>query len=594
MTVNRIFVAAAVTSAASLAGTSLPINAQGALAIGFVRITNGLNGEPSNGDSAGPSISADGRFVTFGSFASNLVPDDTNGTIDVFVYDRVARTTKRESVGSGGGQANGGSGNSSLSAEGRYLVFSSSATNLVPGVTTPAGGSADSHIYVRDRVLDVTTLVDRTVAGGVDAYPSSSPGMSDDGRYVAFQSTSPNLVADDTNGCQDVFVRDVSAGTTERVSVSTGDEACRFSSNSQPSMTADGRYIAFTSYAHPVDRPTEWALAVLLRDRIAQTTTLETFGGHPLLSGDGRFLTFYAPLGASQGDYVRDRTTGQVTGPLRVYPTATTSHTSRTTPYVTYVSHALFPDGSADEAFLFDPIGQTTTPIAPGVYVSSLSGVEGNAVALSSKVALVPAPTNEVYDIYVAAAVDSHAPGSPRDLAASVAGTELTLTWDPPSTGDAPVSYVIVAGSQPGRTDDAILSTGSTATRFSATVPPSSAFYIRVHATNAAGTSPPSNEIAAIIGSGLRPPMDLAAAVDGSTVTLTWSVQLGDLSPTGYVIEAGSSTGASNLASISWPGGFRRSYVATGVPAGTYFVRLRATNRSGTSLPSNEVMIVVG
>lgn len=85
-----------------------PVAAQGAPAIGFVRITNGLNGEPSNGDSAKPAISADGRFVAYGSFASNLVSDDTNGTLDVFVYDRIARTTRRESVGSGGGQADAG------------------------------------------------------------------------------------------------------------------------------------------------------------------------------------------------------------------------------------------------------------------------------------------------------------------------------------------------------------------------------------------------------------------------------------------------------------------------------------------------------
>lgn len=562
--------------------------AQAATGLGFIRITNGWNGEPSNGDSGTPAISADGRFVAFVSSASNLVPNDTNGVEDVFVYDRSARTMTRESVAAGGSQANNFSAAPSLSADGRYVVFRSLATNLVPDVTKPPGGSGINHIYVRDRVLDVTTLVDRTLAGGVDAVNGSTePVMSDDGRFVAFTSSSPDLVAGDTGGCSDVFVRDVLAGTTELVRGPTDGAAC--AKGSQPTITADGRYVAFSSSV------VFGSSDVFIRDRTGQTTTFEVTGAQALLSGDGRFLAFFAVagLGPRQGTYIRDRTTGQVAGPLRTYPTISIPHMSRTTPYLAYVSRALLPSAPApDEAFVLDLIGQTTLSLAPGIFISEVSGVSSNALALVTKVALVPSPANDVNDIYVAATADSHAPGAPGNLAASISDTTVTLTWSPPSTGDAPVSYVIVAGSQPGRTDQAIFSTGSTATTFSASVPPSSRFYIRVHAANGAGTSPPSNEVAAVIGSGLRPPLNLTATVSGSTVTLTWDVQPGE-TRFGYIVEAGSSSGLSDLASIYRNGDFPRSYVATGVPAGTYFVRLRATNALGASLPSNEVMITV-
>src|SRR5213595_159425 len=110
------------------------------------RVSMDSAGNEGNGGSGGPAISADGRFVAFASYASNLVPGDTNGVADVFVHDRQTGTTKRVSVNSAGTQGNGGSGSPAISADGRFVAFSSYATNLVPGDTN---GVVD--VFVHDR-----------------------------------------------------------------------------------------------------------------------------------------------------------------------------------------------------------------------------------------------------------------------------------------------------------------------------------------------------------------------------------------------------------------------------------------------------------
>src|SRR5437870_11408253 len=130
--------------------------------LSFTRITIGLNGELSNGDSETPSLSANGRFVAYTSESSNLVVGDTNGVRDVLVFDRSTGLTTRESVSSSGEQANGPADSPVVSSDGRFVGFISWATNLV------AGTERTSHIYLRDRALGTTTLVDRTLSGVPD------------------------------------------------------------------------------------------------------------------------------------------------------------------------------------------------------------------------------------------------------------------------------------------------------------------------------------------------------------------------------------------------------------------------------------------
>jgi Tol biopolymer transport system component len=181
------------------------------------RVSVGPGGQQAiaGGASTFPAISAGGRFVVFDSFASNLVAGDTNDTVDVFVRDRVAQVTRRVSVGPGGHQANEGSFSPAISAHGRFVVFWSDASNLVAGDT-----NQHRDVFVRDRVEQVTGRVSVGPGGHQANERSFAPAISADGRFVAFASDASNLVAGDTNGATDVFVRDRMAQVTRRVSVS--------------------------------------------------------------------------------------------------------------------------------------------------------------------------------------------------------------------------------------------------------------------------------------------------------------------------------------------------------------------------------------
>ena len=251
--------------------------------------------------SGGPAvcISADGRYVAFASTAWNLVAGDTNATQDIFVRDRQLGTTERVSVSSAGAQADGYNGWSflSISADGRYVAFASSATNLVAGDTN---GAID--VFLRDRQLGTTERVSVDSSGSQEDSDASYPWVTPDGRYVAFSSDASNLVAGDTNGTPDVFVRDRQLGTTERVSVgSGGSQANGFSY--APSISADGRFVAFYSDAPDlVPGDTNGWGDIFLRDRQLGTTTRISVSSagvqgngncaFPSISADGRYVAF--------------------------------------------------------------------------------------------------------------------------------------------------------------------------------------------------------------------------------------------------------------------------------------------------------------
>jgi len=195
--------------------------------------------------SAEQAISADGRYIAFESDASNLVAGDTNKATDVFVQDRRTGSTSRVSISSNGGQANGSAAAPAVSADGRYVTFSSTASNLTPGHTDQSW-----DVFVRDLRTSTTTWVSTSTLGTEGDSPVGSlmSVISADGRYVSFMSTAGNLVSGDTNGVEDVFVRDLRTGITTRASVSrTGIQAN--ADSRLPQISADGRYITFFSYA---------------------------------------------------------------------------------------------------------------------------------------------------------------------------------------------------------------------------------------------------------------------------------------------------------------------------------------------------------
>ncbi len=183
------------------------------------RVSVASDGTEGNDLSEVPALSADGRFVAFDSVATNLVPNDTNGATsslngyDVFVRDRLIGTTERVSVTSLGGEGNGPSSLPSISPDGRYISFSSSATNLVENVAPIV-----IDAFVHDRLTGTTELVSRCKVGqaACSEFTPGKPGNHDskfstltsDGRFVAFESLADNLISGDTNFATDIYVRD--------------------------------------------------------------------------------------------------------------------------------------------------------------------------------------------------------------------------------------------------------------------------------------------------------------------------------------------------------------------------------------------------
>jgi Tol biopolymer transport system component len=286
------------------------------------RISVGSSGQQSNDYSFHPAISADGRFVAFESYATNLVAGDTNGISDVFLRDRKLQVTRRISVGAGGQQANGYDAYlyPAISAHGRFVAFNSGASNLVAGDTNNR-----FDVFVRDRKLQVTRRISVGAAGQQAKGYCFSPAISAHGRFVAFNSGASNLVAGDTNHTFDVFVRDRKAQLTRRVSVGpAGQQSNDYSFD--PAISADGRFVAFSSYAsNLVAGDTNHRFDVFVRDRMLQVTRRVSVGpagqqandgsADPAISAHGRFVAFVsAASNLVPGDtngfddvFVRDR-----------------------------------------------------------------------------------------------------------------------------------------------------------------------------------------------------------------------------------------------------------------------------------------------
>jgi Tol biopolymer transport system component len=237
--------------------------------------------------------------VAFNSDASNIVPGDTNNSFDIFVRDRLTNTTTNVSVDSAGNQGDGQSFTPSISADGRFVAFISNASNLVPGDT-----NRYTDIFVRDTLTNTTTRVSLDSAGNQGNYHSYNPSISADGRFVAFSSVASNIVPGDTNNSFDIFVRDRLTNTTTGVSVDSAGNQGNLQSGS-PSISADGRFVAFTTNAsNLVPGDTNINRDIFVRDTLTNTTTLvsldsagnqgNSYSIFPSISADGRFVAFYS------------------------------------------------------------------------------------------------------------------------------------------------------------------------------------------------------------------------------------------------------------------------------------------------------------
>ncbi len=258
------------------------------------RVSVGPGGAQANGASYAPAISADGRYVAFVSEATNLVAGDTNGTSDIFVHDRQAATTSRVSLGPGGAQSEGWSDFPAISADGLFVAFISDADDFVANDTN---GFYD--VFVRDLAAGVTSRVSVASDGTEGDGESWYPVLSANGRYVAFESAAPNLVAGDTNDFWDVFVHDRQTGATSRVSVKTGGAEGDGDSFSA-AISADGLIVAFESDAKLVNNDTNNKTDIFVRDRQASTTSRVSVSSNGVQANSDS----YAPAISPEGGYV--------------------------------------------------------------------------------------------------------------------------------------------------------------------------------------------------------------------------------------------------------------------------------------------------
>ena len=217
-------------------------------------------------------LSGDGSTVVFSTQSGNVVPGDTNGQYDVFARDLTTGTVTRISNGLGGAQSNDGSFGPVCSADGRFVCFHALASNLVAG---DSNGLRD--VFVHDRLLGATTIVSNGLAGVPGNGASRDSSCSADGRRIAFTSVADNLVANDTNAALDIFVHDRQTGSTRRVSVDNngaeGTATANVSTNT-PVVSADGRWVAFYSGLDGLAGPSNTQVDAFVHDLVGGRTLL--------------------------------------------------------------------------------------------------------------------------------------------------------------------------------------------------------------------------------------------------------------------------------------------------------------------------------
>lgn len=447
------------------------------------RVSVTSNGtQAAGGSSFEPALSADGRYVAFSSWATNFTDGDTNGILNIFVHDRGTGATSRVNFGLGGVQASDHSFSPRISADGRHVVYSSSALNLVSGDTNLV-----SDVFVHDRTTGSTTRVSLSTSGGEANSESSLPDISADGRFVAFISLANNLVEGDTNGSADIFVRDRVLNTTVRVSLASGGIQANNSSGF-PSLSDDGRHVAFTSQAtNLVAGDTNGAIDVFVHDQQTGVTTRVSVGSggtqttgdsfSARLNADGRYVAFMSQAtNLAPGDtnnvsdvFVHDRQTGSTSrvsvasdGGQALAQNSSQPDISADGRYVTFTSLAAqLVDGDtngASDIFVHDRVtGRTARASTNSAGQTEVGGdsnnsamsADGRVIAYASFAAtLVPGDTNNMYDIFVRAltpTLDGIAPGS----GPITGGTTVEIA----GTGFAPGTSVQIGTTTAGAID---------------------------------------------------------------------------------------------------------------------------------------------
>ena len=267
------------------------------------RVSLAPDGSPPDVDCDSAAISGDGDWVAFVSAATNLAPVDATFNRNVFVVDRATGTVSLESVSSAGVEADGPCFSPRISSDGRYLVFDSEATNLVAGEIPPR-----RMVYLRDRATGTTTRVSRTPSGGFPGDRCYVDQITDDGRFIAYESSASDIVAQvNVAGFLDVFTYDTQVGATDLASVAD-DEQFGNGNSLLGDLSQDGRFVVFESDAdNLVTGDQNDHFDIFLRDRQLGTTTRVTMGydgleptldaRSPRISADGRWVVYDSQAG---------------------------------------------------------------------------------------------------------------------------------------------------------------------------------------------------------------------------------------------------------------------------------------------------------
>lgn len=339
--------------------------------------SSGSQANDRSGADGRPAISDDGDLVAFDSTATNLVPGATSGHDNIYLRHRANGATELVSVTPNGTEPNGESSEPDISADGRYVAFETAATNLIRG-----GPAAEVVVY--DRVTRTTTPV--SVVGKTGAA-GQNPSISDDGRYVAFQS---NNVAGTINGTSDVFVHDLQTGSTVLVSVDSARNPADRGDASDPSISSDGRYIAFDAAAQTlVPGDTNSAEDVFVHDMLTgQTTRVNVDSAGNQTDGDDLHLA--GPQISADGRYV-------------TFESAATNLVAGDTNTCTFGVHDFAAAGQCPDVFVHDLQTGTTTRVSVDSNGNQADGwssdpaidADGSAVAfLSAATNLVPGDAN--------------------------------------------------------------------------------------------------------------------------------------------------------------------------------------------------------